>query len=167
MFHQILVATDGSALSNLALAYAADLARHYDSALTLLYVVPPVPDAAYEGTFTYSYSQKERVQQLADADRILEDAMALLNYPGTHAVKATDRALPIAEVIVNEIKEAHADLVVMSTHGRTGLAHLFYGSVAETVMHRLDIPVFLVQDPARPRLSRARRDESPEIHPFH
>ena len=167
MFHQILVATDGSALSNLALTYAADLARHYDSALTLLYVVPPVPEVAYEGAFTYIYNPKERARQLAEADQVIADALALLDYPGARAVKATDHALPVAEVIVSEVNQAHADLVVMSTHGRTGLAHLIYGSVAEAVMHNLDVPVFLVRAPAIRHSSNARRGESPQTHPFH
>ena len=167
MFHQILVATDGSALSNLALPYAADLARHYDSALTLLYVIPPIPDAAYEGAFTYTYNPKERVKQLAEADRIIKDALAQLNYPGTRAIKAAGHATPVAEVIVSEVKQAHADLVVMSTHGRTGLAHLFYSSVAEAVMQKINVPLFLIRDPASQRLSRSWRSETPRTQPFH
>lgn len=167
MFHQILVATDGSALGNLALPYAADLARCYGSALTLLYVIPPVPDAAYEGAFTYSYNPRERAHQLIEADRIIEDALARLDYPDTRAVKATDHALPVAEAIVSQVREAHADLVVMSTHGRTGLAHLFQGSVAEAVMRKIDVPVFLVRVPAGHRLSGQGSVEPLPSHPFH
>jgi nucleotide-binding universal stress UspA family protein len=167
MFHHILVATDGSTLSNLALPYAADLARHYGSALTLLYVVPPVPESAYEGSFTYVYNPEKRARQLEEAERIIQDALAQLDYPGTETIKSTDQGASIAEIIVSEVRQAHADLVVMSTHGRTGFAHLFQGSVAEAVMHKLDVPVFLVRAPASLRLLRAEKKDSPQRHPFH
>lgn len=167
MFHQILVTTDGSALGNLALPYGADLARHYSSALTLLYVLPPIPDAAYEGALTYTYSPRLRSQQLAEADRIIEDALVQLNYPDVNAVKATDQDVTVAEAIVREVNRANADLVVMSTHGRTGMAHLFYGSVAEKVMHTIDVPLFLVRDVAGKQSSRSGKSESPQVHPFH
>lgn len=167
MFHHILVATDGSTLGNLALPYAADLSRHYGSALTLLYVVPPVPEASYEGAFMYVYNPEKRAHQLEEADRIIQDALAQLDYPDTKTIKATDQSAPIAEVIVSEVRQAHADLVVMSTHGRTGFAHFFQGSVAEAVMHKLDVPVFLVRAPARRQLPGTGQKESPHSHPLH
>ena len=167
MFHHILVATDGSALGNLALPYATDLARHYGSALTLLYVVPPVPESAYEGTFTYVYNPKKRAHQLEEAERIIQDALAQLDYPDTEAIKATDQGLPVADVIVSEVRQAHADLVVMSTHGRARFAHLFRGSVAEAVIHKLDVPVFLVRAPVSRQSSDTERRESLQSHPFH
>lgn len=167
MFHHVLVATDGSTLGNLALPYAADLARHYGSALTLLYVVPPVPEAAYEGAFTYVYNPGKRARQLEEAERIIQDALAQLDFPDTEAVKAVAQGSTIAEVIVSEIRQAHADLVVMSTHGRTGFAHLFQGSIAEAVMHKLDVPVFLVRAPTSRQIVGTEQRESPYGHPFH
>ena len=137
------------------------------SALTLLYVVPPVPDLAYAGAFTYTYNKKHWADQLEEANRIIQDALEQLDYPTAEAIKATDQGASVAEVIVSEVRQAHADLVVMSTHGRTGLAHLLQGSVAEAVMHKLDVPVFLVRGPAGHLPSGAERGESPQVFPFH
>jgi nucleotide-binding universal stress UspA family protein len=146
MFKRILVTTDGSPLATLALPYAADLAHTYGSALTVLYVVPelPTPLALTEGA-AYVYDPlTERQRQREEGQRILDEACALLGDPQARLVQLEGHGHQVAEVIADEVELDGAELVVMSTHGRSGLAHLFVGSVAEQVLKRVRVPVFLV-----------------------
>ncbi|WP_293910440.1 universal stress protein [Deinococcus sp.] len=147
MFDHILVTTDGSALSTLALPVAADLARTYDSRLTLLYIVPrfllPTDGVAY----TYN-SPAEHAQLIAEGQRILVDAQQILDYPRAEVSRVQCGDLKTEQVIAREVQRSGAKLVVMSTHGRSGLAHLFLGSVAEAVLRLVHVPVLLVQQPS-------------------
>ena len=148
MFDHILVTTDGSALGNLALPVAADLARKYDSALTLLYVVPQFPTQLEGAAYTYDYPvDREPVQ--AEGKRILENARVKLGYPRTTVVQLDGYGLRTEEVILHEVERCGARLVVMSTHGRSGLAHLFLGSVAGAVLKKIKVPLLLIQAPDR------------------
>lgn len=151
MFDRILVTTDGSPLGNLALPYAADLARHYSSALTVLYVVPTAdtPLALSEGA-AYAYDfQAEQDRLKNEGEKILDHAREVVNLPGTRFLRRDGTGPKLAQMIVNEAEQEDAQLVVMSTHGRSGLAHLFLGSVAEEVLRKVRIPVFLVREQAQ------------------
>ena len=143
MFDHILVTTDGSALGNLALPVAADLARKYDSALTLLYVAPQIPMLLEGAAYTYDYPA-ERSRTLAEGEQILADAEKTLDYPKTKVVLLEEYDLKTEQAILNEVERIGAKLVVMSTHGRSGLARLLLGSVAEQVMRRVQVPVLIV-----------------------
>ena len=148
MFDRILVTTDGSALGNLALPVAADLARKYDSILTLLYVVPQMAMLVESALYTYDHAA-EHARLLREGDHILEVALKTLAYPKTEAVKLEDFELKTEQAILNEVERCGAQLVVMSTHGRSGLAHLFLGSVAEAVLKSIRVPLLLIQAPDR------------------
>ena len=148
MFDRILVTTDGSALGNLALPVAADLSRKYDSILTLLYVVPQMAMLVESSLYTYDHAA-EHARVLREGDHILEVALETLNYPKTEAVKLEEYELKTEEAILNEVERRGARLVVMSTHGRSGLAHLFLGSVAEAVLKKIRVPLLLIQAPER------------------
>lgn len=146
MFGRILVTTDGSPLGNLALLVAADLARKYNSTLTLLYVVPliviPVGDVAYN--FDYP---AQHASLLEEANQILGDALKKLEFQNTQVVRLECADLKIEQAILAEVEGRHIGLVVMSTHGRSGLAHLFLGSIAEAVLREIKVPLLLIQAP--------------------
>lgn len=148
MFDHILVTTDGSALGNLALPVAADLARRYDSALTLLYVAPQLLMLLEGAAYTYDYPA-ERSRTLAEGEQILAVAEKTLAYPRTRVVLLEEYDLKTEQAILNEVERSGANLVVMSTHGRSGLAHLFLGSVAEAVLKKIRVPLLLIQAPDR------------------
>jgi nucleotide-binding universal stress UspA family protein len=65
--------------------------------------------------------------------------------------------LPAAE-IVDAARELHADLIAMTTHGRSGLRRLMFGSVAEAVLHHSDVPVFLLRATEAEVAGRAARE---------
>ncbi|WP_165795446.1 universal stress protein [Deinococcus koreensis] len=144
MFERILVTTDGSPFANLALPVAADLARRYGATLTVLHVVPG-PVALTEGAaYAFDYDT-ERRRQLALGQQILEEAKARIDLPGVQLISR--EGLRTDEIIAQEVGRGAFQLVVMSTHGRSGLAHFFLGSVAEGLLRRVQVPVFLVRAP--------------------
>jgi nucleotide-binding universal stress UspA family protein len=167
MFRRILVTTDGSPLATLALPYAADLARTCGSALTVLYVVtePPTPLALTEGAAHLYDPLAERQRQREEGQRILDEACTLLGDPQARLVQLEGQGHQVAEMIADEVELDGAELVVMSTHGRSGLAHLFVGSVAEQVLKRVRVPVFLVNGQRAAASAKPSENSSAQASP--
>ncbi len=138
---------DFSDASRAAMEVAADLARRTGAALVLLHAYP-IPGYTFpDGSVVAS---PKMMQDLADqAERHLEEwraqAEKLVGAPRVTADKAIGE--PAAE-IVSFARSAGIDLVVVGTHGRTGLEHALMGSVAERVVRRAHCPVLTVRPPA-------------------
>ncbi|ULH13850.1 universal stress protein (plasmid) [Deinococcus sp. KNUC1210] len=149
MFERILVTTDGSTLGNLALPVAADLARTCQSALTVLYVKPPLISRSTYGDAAIFAEDVQTLQTQIDAEasHVLETARQLLGLPEVQTEQRTADGLSVGREILRAAADLGADLIVMSTHGRGGLAHLFLGSVAEEVMRRATVPVLVIRGP--------------------
>lgn len=145
MFTRILVPTDFSAASDAALDYARTLAEKFGASLHLLHVV----DNAYLTGDIASEMYAPALTTLHDA--ILKDVEGRLStrlpdsdrrrFRGTtHALIGTGARTIIEYAAANRI-----DLIVMGTHGRSGLAHLLMGSVAERVVRLASCPVLTVR----------------------
>jgi nucleotide-binding universal stress UspA family protein len=142
--HHILVPTDFSMYADRALAYAVRLATALQSRLTLLHVIHStlleVPGMETEPTYhTYLHELEETVSQtLQGMCQQLRDA----GIPGDIAIV---HGVPYHEII--EIAAAkNVDLIVMGSHGRTGLAHVLLGSVAERVVRLAPCSVLVVRE---------------------
>jgi nucleotide-binding universal stress UspA family protein len=145
MFTHILVPTDFSATSDAALDYARALAAKFDASLELLHVV--------EGSFASGPMGTEAFVTSSPAIQaaLMEDARTRLSV----RVTADDRARfnarteviagQSARVILEYAQERGIDAIVMGTHGRTGVAHLLMGSVAEKVVRHAPCPVLTVR----------------------
>lgn len=131
---RIAVPTDFSPESERAVAYAAALARRMGSALYLVHVLKDL-DSFHEA--------RERLSTLASR-------LAL----GTRRLTLDVRTGEPAESIAEAAERYGADLVVMATHGRTGLAHMVSGSVAEEVIRNADCPVLVLRDSGTVRVHR-------------
>ena len=139
---RILVPIDFSDCSKKALAYALPLAQEHQAALTLLYVVPPT-----YGTGEYGgvdYAQLEASMKVAGEKELTKLAADLVR--SQVSTDTVVRCGSPAREIVASARELTADLIVISTHGRTGLQHVFLGSVAEHVVQRAPCPVFVVRE---------------------
>ncbi|MDE0205602.1 MAG: universal stress protein [Candidatus Tectomicrobia bacterium] len=131
----LLVPTDFSDDADRAVAYAADLALTLQASLTLM-------TAVYAGDTPevhLAYIEKIR----AEDKRKLEDVRQRVEKAGV-AVKALMAYGAPAQQIVETARREGADLIVMGTHGRTGLSHLLIGSVAERVVRLAPCPVLVV-----------------------
>lgn len=125
MFDKFLVPLDGSKLAEKAAVTAAELARRCSAELIFL-MVCPTPERQAEAA-----DYLDRLARSARHEGLVARAEAFLGDP--------------AERIVRAAREDGADLIVMSSHGRTGLARTVFGSVAETVMRLSPCPVMVVK----------------------
>jgi nucleotide-binding universal stress UspA family protein len=147
MFTRILVPTDFSEPSEAALEYAKGLAARFGASLRLVHVVEdPIVTGAF-GAETYvpepiGFSAALR----ADAEQRLA---TLLTPADLGTLRATTEVLsgPSASTIVNAARELGVDLIVMGTHGRTGVVHALMGSVTERVVRSAPCPVLTVHAP--------------------
>src|SRR5688572_28638374 len=139
---RILVPIDFSDCSKKALQYALPLAKEHQAALTLLYVVPP----AYGSS---EYPGIDYAQLAASLKEGGDRELAKLAVDEVHGEVPADTIVQVgspSRQIIEVAKALPADLIVISTHGRTGLKHVFLGSVAEHVVQRAPCPVFVVRE---------------------
>ena len=132
----ILVPVDFSEGSRKAVEYATAFARQFEGSLTLLNVVPRYPQVPEMAPL--SLQPTDDVQR--DLDRVGESVKGLV--PVTSLVRMGD---PSREIIA-AAKELEIDLIILATHGRTGLSHFLLGSTAEKVVRRAGCPVLIVRD---------------------
>ncbi|MBI3129059.1 MAG: universal stress protein [Candidatus Tectomicrobia bacterium] len=134
---KILVPVDFSDFSKDALEAAEGIAEARGAAITLLHVmVEPQASVPYE---VYIDWQKVKGEIQADAEKLLSQ-MASGGGPAGKAEKRLEWGEPAAK-IAQIAQEGSFDLIVMATHGRTGLSRLFLGSVAERVIRHAPCPV--------------------------
>jgi nucleotide-binding universal stress UspA family protein len=140
---RILLPTDFSDFSAQATKYACAFAEQFGAELHLLHVLEihrsPTPDFAM-GLALPSHAT-EAVQ---DARRALDGVVAPAWEAANAVVKATADGPPFLEII-RYAKEHDIDLIVMGTHGRSGLVHVLMGSVAERVVRKAPCPVLTVR----------------------
>lgn len=140
MFKHVFVTTDGSALGNEALPLAARLAATCNATLTVALAVPDMV-TVYEGPYIFDPVLAHE-EQLAAGRSVLYEAALTLDV-GIRTCLVDARGEDVATALVQAAQREHADVIVMSTHGRSGLKHVLLGSVAERVVHRSEIPVLL------------------------
>jgi universal stress protein A len=142
----ILVPIDFSDCSMKALQYALPLAKQHGAAITLLHIVPALSYAAGEyGNIDYASLESE---MLASGEQQLRTLAA--DHIGG-AVRTNLRVQTGAPSIgiTESAANLPADLIVISTHGRTGLKHIFLGSVSEHVIRHAPCPVLVVRERER------------------
>lgn len=148
MYSKILVPIDGSPTSERGLHEAITIAQAMKSTVVLLHVVDDFP-FMMEMAAVINYEENHKA--LVDAGQKLLDKRAKTlveaGIPCEQALRDV-RALPVADVIVQEASDRHCDLIVMGTHGRRGLSRLTMGSDAELVVRQAGVPVLLVRGKA-------------------
>ena len=139
---KILVPIDFSECSKKALRYAIALAKQHGADIRLLYVVPPHYPAAEDNVADY-------VRLEADLRAGGEKQLAELAAEEVRSEVHTDTLARIgvpAEQIIAVARKWPSDLIVISTHGHTGLKHVFLGSVAEKIVRQAPCPVLVVRE---------------------
>jgi nucleotide-binding universal stress UspA family protein len=144
---KILVPTDFSDCSREALDYAVGLARTVGASIEVLYVwqLPSYigPEAALLGTGGNGLPIATYIRQEAAAE--MERYLAGRNGEGEPTVRGKIEMGQPVERIVETAKQGSYDLIVLGTHGRSGMARLFVGSVTENVLRRAPCPVLAVR----------------------
>jgi nucleotide-binding universal stress UspA family protein len=155
---RILVPTDFSACSTVALEHAARLARHTGAELSLLHVVvlyagdPVELDSPAGGAWAEAHHRLDEIYEalVEDAAARLEQAKALPALSELTVRTAIARGEAAAPEIHQHAEREGCDLVVMGTHGRRGVRRLLLGSVTEEVVRTAAVPVLTVHADADP-----------------
>jgi nucleotide-binding universal stress UspA family protein len=144
----IVIATDFSAASRPAFAAALDLARRDGARLVVLHVLMP-PSPFVGDDLPGSWLELE-ARALRDSERRLAAAVKQAKRSGIATTGTLVKGVP-AEVIVRVARREGANLIVLGTHGRSGLGQLFMGSVASRVLGTAKCPVLTVRGRGRGR----------------
>ena len=143
-YQNILVPVDGSETSFAAVAKAAELAKAFGSKITVVQVLTLDPYIAAEYiTANQTNDLIERAR--AAIVKTLEEAKQKFTEQGVEAETKLLEGQVIAREITNAAKELNADLIVIGSHGRTGLKKLFLGSVAQSILSEGTTPVLVVR----------------------
>ena len=143
-FKKIVVPTDGSAWSERAIPYAVDFARISEGEVIMLHVFTPpmhefVDSLAIAGEYELANRIREEIKThlLGLRDEVRAEGAAC-------EVEIID-GVGVASHICDFVQEKNIDLVVMSTHGHSGLVRFLFGSVAHKIMHDLEVPVLVIR----------------------
>lgn len=136
MFRKILVPTDDSECASVAADYAANLASYYDATVRVLNVV----DSRRIATGPHYDECRE------DAAKITTSVADRLDRDDIMVEQAVRTGIPYTEILA-DATEHNVDLIVIGTHGRTGVDRYLLGSVTEKVVRRSDVPVLTIRTP--------------------
>ena len=144
---RILLPTDFSGCANYALPYAAAIARAVEATVICVNVVEPiVPAVGYTGMAEAMPIAEMSEQMEESAERELPDVMSCEELRGLKVEEVIGHGDAAAE-IVRVADEQNVDLIVISSHGRTGLGRIIFGSTAEAVVRHARCPVLVVKPP--------------------
>jgi nucleotide-binding universal stress UspA family protein len=142
VYKRALVPLDGSNVAEGIIPFVLEIAGALDMEVVLLRVLLPIPPSVVEGT---RYVEVEDVEKRrVEAEEYLAPVAAELRAKGVRTTTMVRRGEPVDEILTGA-RASGADLIAMTTHGRSGLGRLLFGSVAEAVLRRSEIPVFLMR----------------------
>jgi nucleotide-binding universal stress UspA family protein len=158
MYKRALVPVDGSPEAEAIIPFVVDIAGPLDIEIVLLRVVQPIPPVVIEGSRHVTVEDVEA--RRAEAAEYLAPLAAEMKGRGVRVQTVVRRGDPRAEILAGA-REVGADLIAMTTHGRSGLGRLLFGSVAESVLRHAEIPVFLMRQTEAQVAQRARKEPAP------
>lgn len=147
MFHNILVAVDGSPDADQALTQAIDLADSEHARLTVFSAVVTPPAAAYFGAGA-DVAARLACDAESETETILREAVQ--RVPDGVSVSSVQSREPVRPALIHQIKTGNHDLVIMGSRGRGALRSVLLGSVSHSALHHSPVPVLIVHaDPDR------------------
>lgn len=142
---KILLTTDFSDYASYAFSYAVEFAEKFKAKIGVLHVIEPIiapTDFTWESYDIAELEKKSREYTQHSLDKIIRGK-----------IPDTIKAIPIIrygrsfEEIIRCAKDEKFDIIIMSTHGLTGISHILFGSTAEKVVRKSPVPVLTVRDP--------------------
>ena len=157
LVQHVLVPIDFSATADRALEYAIALAQQLHARLTLLHVLHLNPLAMGEMSTGMPATYLEA--QETEAHQLLQASLDRVQHAGLQGDSLLVQGTP-TQAIAETAGEQRVDLIIMGTHGRAGLAHVFLGSVAEHVIRHAPCPVLIIRK--APDTPTASENASPD-----
>ncbi len=153
MYKKILAPLDGSELSETILEHVKAVATGCQvPEVVLLRVIEPLSPLAYTETSVEALANAEKADD-KEAKDYLTKVAGDLKKEGIAAQTATALGMP-ADKILEFVDESKADLIVMCTHGRSGVSRWVFGSVADRIIRHSPVPVLIAPPPGRTHESR-------------
>ncbi|MFY3383124.1 universal stress protein [Paracidovorax sp. MALMAid1276] len=147
MYKRILIATDGSPLSDKAVEHGLALASLSGATVVALKVVPRYPRSYFEGGMPVDVSDVKRIEaQWSAAAQAMVDGVKTQGVSQGVSVKAVvAKSDLVAEAVIAAAKKHKCDVIVMASHGRKGLKRLLLGSETQHVLTHSHIPVLVLR----------------------
>jgi len=144
-FEKILTAIDFSESSDFAFEYALTLARQFQAELTVMHVINEPVDL--RGFYVPHISFEQLEKEIEEgAEKMMEKFCQTRMGDFTRYTTAVVAGIPYEEIL-RKAEETGASLIVLGTHGRTGIDHLIFGSTAERVVRSATCPVLTIRLP--------------------
>jgi nucleotide-binding universal stress UspA family protein len=145
-FEKIVIAIDFSENSDYAFEYALALAKQFNAELTVMHVINEPVDL--RGFYVPHISFEQLEKEIEEGAGKMMDKFCRAKLEGFANYKTAIVSGVPYEEIIRKAEETDASLIVMGTHGRTGLDHLIFGSTAERVVRSASCPVLTIRLPA-------------------
>ena len=143
-YKKVLFCTDFSKISDCAFDYAFGIAKRDEGMLYILHVIPMTPQQYHlERHLTKKQLDKIESTLKEDRERMFNEKY-LSHIKDKTKVKIVTKSGNEDEEILGFVQKEKIDIIVIGTHGRTGIEHVFLGSVAEKIVRRSPIPVFVI-----------------------
>ena len=147
MYKRIMLATDGSHLSQKAVLSAIEMALQFKAELMAANVIPHYIQTYFEGSFAVSDvdSQKIEAQWAQAAQKILDKVVHQAKEKGVEAQTAVVKSDDIAQGLMDKAQSYKADVIIMASHGRKGLKRMLLGSETLAVLTHVKVPVLVLR----------------------
>lgn len=147
MYQRILIATDGSPLSDKAIEHGLGLAALCGATVVALHVVPRYPRSYFEGGLSIDNAEIKRIeaQWAASAKAMVEGVKALGGARDVTVKPVVSKSDLVAETVIAAAAKHHCDLIVMASRGRKSLQRLLLGSETQYVLTHSKIPVLVLR----------------------
>lgn len=147
MYQRILIATDGSELSDKAVQQGLALAALAEASVIALKVVPRYPRSYFEGGLPVDAQDIERIEKQWDetAHNLVDNIKAAGQAQGVKVQPLIAKSDLVAEAIIAAAQKHDCDLIVMASHGRKGIQRLLLGSETQHVLTHSHIPVLVLR----------------------
>jgi nucleotide-binding universal stress UspA family protein len=157
MFHDILVAVDGSPDAEQALTQAIDLAVSQHAKLTLFSSSPELPAVAY-ASVSGDIAMKLADTAEEETEKILKQAVD--RVPKGVSVRSVLSSDPVRPALLGEIDSGSHDLVIMGSRGRGSMRAMLLGSVSHYILHHSQVPVLIVHTEREERSGKVQKGSS-------
>ena len=147
MFTRIMLATDGSKLSQKAVKIAIDMASKFNAELVAVKVIPRYVQTYFEGSFTVADIDVKSIeaQWAAGAQVVLDKIATSATAKGVSVKTSVIKSDDISEGLVKAANKMKVDLIVMASHGRKGIKRLLLGSETQNVLTHSEVPVLVLR----------------------
>lgn len=146
MYRKMLVPLDGSKRAESILSHVEKLALQFESEVLLLTVI--TPEVLFRGSpdmmLDIPYAQENLELRIQEAETYLSGVEGEFRAKGISS-RSTVEVGTVVSTIIDLAEKEGVDLIAMASHGRSGLSHVFYGSVAAGVLNRVRRPLLLVR----------------------